>query len=153
MSGSTADAENLTVDDLAKHAIKLGVVNMSGMFTEAGTFYCKAETTADLVVMLSSFIVELEKLGIEVIGGCSDAANVMKRTLKDIRTARNESGKVFFILMDFDHNHKNSRNMLLTHAGVIFSMLTLRKLWMHVDDAVRRYFKFLTLRTSRQRTG
>jgi hypothetical protein len=60
------------------------------------------------------------------------------------------TNRVFLILIDFDHTHKNSRNMLTTRVlmtldGVMFSMLTLRRLGMHENDEIRRYFKFLTL--------
>jgi len=41
--------------------------------------------------------------------------------------------------MDFDHNHKNSWNMLMgrvlmTLTGVMFSILTIRTLWLHTDN-------------------
>ena len=51
--------------------------------------------------------------------------------------------------MDFDHNHKNSWNMLMgrvlmTLTGVMFSILTIRTLWLHTDNDDSQ-FKFLTL--------
>ena len=145
----------LTLDgtkaDLASHVIKLGCVTPLGLFTEAGSFFTTSETSAQLVEKLFDFVVRLRDLGVTVYAGCSDAANVMKRTLKELRTRMKDVlGLVLLILMDFDHNHKNSRNMLMgrvmmTLTGVMFSILTIRALWLHVDERIRAYVKFLTL--------
>jgi hypothetical protein len=147
----SAKALDGTKADLASHVIKLGCVTPLGLFTEAGSFFTTSETSAQLVEKLFDFVVHLRDLGVTVYAGCSDAANVMKRTLKELRERMlTELELVLLILMDFDHNHKNSRNMLMgrvmmTLTGVMFSILTIRALWLHVDERIRAYVKFLTL--------
>jgi len=120
------------------------------LWTECGSQFSRSETSEQLVTDLLAFIERLHERGVTVYGGCSDAANVMKKTLKQIRVKMQSEGRVFLILMDFDHNHKNSRNVLMgrvlmTLEGVMFSILTIRALWLHTNMTISSYFKFLTL--------
>ena len=147
-SAKTIDGDKA---DLATHVIKLGAVTPPGLFTEAGSLFTTSEASATLVDKLFAFVVFLLAFGVTVYAGCSDAASVMKKTLKALCAKMlAELQLPLLILMDFDHNHKNSRNMLMgrvlmTLEGVMFSILTLRTWWLHANEAIRAYVKFLTL--------